>query len=381
MRMHAAVGRGNFILRSLAQKSFTRLFGILFLFVLTSFPGCAEGLASHPGLSEKDSGGGSVFLASPAPATSRQCIWQNVDKVIAIGDLHGDYKHFVTILQDEKINLVDEKLNWIGGKTHLVQIGDVMDRGEHAKDIFDLIKKLEKQAAAAGGMVHMLIGNHEEINIMEKTFDYPDYLTVAQLKDFVGDAYKKKKEKEFEKKIGKGGDTTSQWKELITTADPEAMAEYFEFFNTYYGRWIAEEHNAVIKINDTVFVHGGINEKYSAMKLQEINNLYYTEFLRVFRGESFRTKILFDPDGPLWFRDLATWSEQLYSSEVDKILANLWAHHMVVAHTPFIQDKLHRFGERVWLIDTGISSLYHGFLSALIIENGNFTTWRKNYAS
>lgn len=161
----------------------------------------------------------------------------------------------------------------------------------------------------------------------------------------------------------------------------EAMAEYFEFFNTYYGRWIAEEHNAVIKINDTVFVHGGINEKYSAMKLQEINNLYYTEFLRVFRGESFRTKILFDPDGPLWFRDLATWSEQLYSSEVDKILANLGAKHLVVAHTPDIKEIPKRFGERVWLIDTGISSVYHGFLSALIIENGNFTTWRKNYAS
>ena len=359
MRIHAALGRGNFILRSYAKKSFLRLFRIQLLFVAVSF----------------------LIVSSLLTAPTRQCIWEGVEKIIAIGDLHGDFEHFITILKNKDINLVDNDLNWIGGKTHLVQIGDIMDRGDRAKEIFDLIKKLEKQAAAAGGMVHMLIGNHEEINITEKTFDYPEYLTVAQLKDFVRDEYKKKKEEEFEKKVGKGSDTTSQWQQLINTGDQEAMAEYFEFFNTYYGRWIAEEHNAVIKINDTVFVHGGMNEKYSKMKLQDINNLYYTEFLKSFRGESFRTKILFDPDGPLWFRELATWSEQLFSSEVDKILANLGARHMVVAHTPFIRDTLHRFGERVWLIDTGISSLYRGFLSALIIENGNFTTWRKNYAS
>ncbi len=359
MRIHTAVGRGNFILRSYAKKSFLRLFRIQILFVAVSL----------------------LIVSSLLTAPTRQCIWEGVEKIIAVGDLHGDYDHFVAILQNEKINLVDEKLNWIGGKTHLVQIGDVMDRGDHAKDIFDLIKKLEKQAAAAGGMVHMLIGNHEEINITEKTFDYREYLSVAQLKDFVRDEYKNKKEEEFEKKVGKGGDTTSQWQKLIDTQDPEVMAEYFEFFNTYYGRWIAEEHNAVIKINDTVFVHGGMNEKYSKMKLQDINNLYYTEFLKSFRGESFRTKILFDPEGPLWFRELATWNEQLFSSEVDKILANLGANHMVVAHTPIIADRISRFNEKVWVIDTGISRLYRGFLSAVIIENGNFTPWRKNYAS
>lgn len=367
------------------NRAFALSLGIVSLFVLITFFGClsnrlpaSEALPGPPaGRSpERDS------VPAPPPPSSRQCIWQNVDKVIAIGDLHGDYEHFVAILQDDDIKLVDEGLHWIGGKTHLVQIGDIMDRGEHAKDIFDLIKKLEKEAVQSGGMVHMLIGNHEEINITEQAFDFQDTVTVSQFKDFLRDDYKKQKEAEFQKKVGPGGNTDGEWKKLMD--DPEAQAEYFEHFNTYYGRWIAEEHNAVIKINDTVFVHGGINEKYSKMKLQDINNRYYAEFLRAFRGERFRPTILWDQEGPLWFRELATWGDP-FRPEVDKILANLGANHMVVAHTPVVVDSMKRFSGKIYIIDTGISSVYmhsnpRGFLSALIIENGKFEPWNKNYA-
>jgi hypothetical protein len=358
MRIHAAVGRGNFILRRLAQKSFLRIFGIQLLFVAFSL----------------------LIASSLLTAPARQCVWDGVEKIIAIGDLHGDYDHFVTILKNENINLVDEKLNWIGGKTHLVQIGDVLDRGDHAKDIFDLIKRLEKEAAAAGGKVHMLIGNHEEINIMERYFDYPEAKTVGQFISFLPDEYRKQKEKEFKKKTENGGDSNDEWKKLMD--DPKAQEVYNENFNLLYGRWIAEEHNAVIKINDTVFVHGGISEKYSTWKLQDINDRLYKEFQKWFRGDSFKPTIIFDEEGPLWFRRLAEWDQKDYLPQVDKILSNLKAKHMVIAHTPVVADNMKRFGDKVYVIDTGISSIYKragGFLSALIIENGNFKTWKNEY--
>jgi len=365
MRMHAAVGRGNFSLRSFAKKRFSRLFRIQLLFVAVSL------LIT------------SLLLTAP----TRQCIWEGVEKVIAVGDLHGDYEHFITILKDKDINLVDDGLNWIGGKTHLVQIGDVLDRWDYAKDIFDLIKKLEKQAAAAGGMVHMLIGNHEEMNITGIAFEYADYVTVKQFLDFLPDGYKKKKEREFKKRKGDGGDIEDEWKKLM--ADKEAPGEeargvYVENFNLLYGRWIAEEHNAVIKINDTVFVHGGIGEKYSTWPLKDINNLYYLEFQKGFRErfDSFRPKILWAEDSPLWFRQLASpeWDEQLYAPLVNKILANLGAKQIVIAHTPIIQERSSRFGDKVWLVDTGISRVYKGFLSALIVENGKRPRrWRQEY--
>jgi hypothetical protein len=319
---------------------------------------------------------------SPSPRSSgnRQCIWEGVEKIIAIGDLHGDYEHFITILQNEKIGLIDNKLNWIGGKTHLVQIGDIMDRGDDAKEIFDLIRRLEKEAVKDGGMVHMLIGNHEEMNITGIAFQYADYVTEKQFLDFLPDDYKKKKEREFKKRTEDGGDIEDEWKKLME--DEEARGVYVKNFNLLYGGWIAEEHNAVIKINDTVFVHGGINEKYSTWPLKDINNLYYLEFQKGFREgfDSFRSKILWAEDSPLWFRNLATWNEQLYASQVNQILANLGAKQIVIAHTPEIRQLPSRFGDKIWFVDTGISRVYHGSLSALIIVNGQLPRlWRREY--
>jgi hypothetical protein len=69
------------------------------------------------------------------PAAENICEWTGVEKIIAIGDLHGDYDHFVLILKNPKVGLVDENLHWTGGRTHLVQTGDILDRGDKAKEI------------------------------------------------------------------------------------------------------------------------------------------------------------------------------------------------------------------------------------------------------
>jgi len=72
-----------------------------------------------------------LALLRPCRADEIPCEWQGVDRVVAVGDLHGDYKNFVKILKGTGI--VDDRLAWAGGKAHLVQIGDVMDRGPEAK--------------------------------------------------------------------------------------------------------------------------------------------------------------------------------------------------------------------------------------------------------
>ena len=56
-----------------------------------------------------------------------QDVWAGVERIVAIGDVHGDYEQFVAVLRSAK--LIDSQESWSGGKTDLVQSGDVLDRG------------------------------------------------------------------------------------------------------------------------------------------------------------------------------------------------------------------------------------------------------------
>lgn len=80
-------------------------------------------------------------------------------QLFAVGDVHGQYEAFVRILRHAK--LVDAQLNWCGGRNRLLQIGDILDRGPHPKEVDALLDKLQPQAAAEQGEVIRLVGNHE----------------------------------------------------------------------------------------------------------------------------------------------------------------------------------------------------------------------------
>ena len=321
------------------------------------------------------------ILSSPPPAAAKnQCVWTGVERIVAVGDLHGDYAHFVRILKETGI--VDGDIHWSGGKTHLVQMGDVMDRMDRARDIFNLIRQLEKEAKAAGGMVHQLIGNHEELNIARLSLNYyPEYVTYKQFIDFLPVKFREDEEEKFKKKNRGDGDIEAFWNNLMKDPNSDAFKEasqlYYENFNNLVGSWLAEQ-NVIIKINDTVFVHGGLNLEYASIGLEAINNLYRSEFQKVLKREEFRPRILFVSDAPLWNRVLAEVSDTNNVDEVDKILAALNAKQMVVAHTPTIprsidtiETDIKKFGGKVWITDTGIAAIYHGYLTALIIdENG-----------
>ena len=105
-----------------------------------------------------------VFAAQPTTANDVSYEWNNVPRVVAVGDVHGAYVNFISLLKNAE--LVDDELRWIGGKAHLVQTGDVLDRGPDSRKCMDLLIELEKQAERAGGRGHALIGNHEAMNIV-----------------------------------------------------------------------------------------------------------------------------------------------------------------------------------------------------------------------
>jgi len=341
-------------------------------------------------------------LLSPLYPSDIQCEWTGVQKIVAVGDLHGDFDSFVDILKGTK--LVDQGLHWTGGKTHLVQIGDVMDRGDDAKKILELLMSLEREAEQAGGKVHALIGNHEEMNITGIAFENKDYVSPNQFISFLPESYIEREEikirEDYAKKLSKGRRLeltleqrinnyweTEREKAIAKRGDYPAAKEYINNFREKYGKWLVQ-HNAVIKIDDIIFVHGGISESFSTWKLKAINDQMRLELNSFISGNPIEDlQVVYASNGPLWFRGLSLpeIKEEDLKPEVDTVLQNLGARYMVAGHTPRIiktKADMTRFERRVWVIDTGIGKVYRsmgGRPTALIIEDtGNdykFSVW------
>lgn len=161
------------------------------------------------------------------------------ERIIAIGDVHGDFDFLIHLLKIARVieNIGEGKYKWIGGQTHVVQLGDVIDscRPEHyqcsemnimendkAEDmkIIDFLDNLHKQAIIAGGAVISLLGNHELMNIEGNM----DYVSRANLDDVGG----------MEKRI------------KIFSKDGD------------YGRKLICTHPPAVIIGSNLFVHAGI---------------------------------------------------------------------------------------------------------------------------
>ena len=83
------------------------------------------------------------------------------------------------------------------------------------------------------------------------------------------------------------------------------------------------------------------------------------------------------PDGPLWFRGYDQWTDEEGAAQLGKILDAYDAAHVAVGHTVQRSGRIRpRFGDKVFLIDTGMLSSYYpgGRASALeICGDGKFT--------
>lgn len=340
-----------------------------------------------------------VLYAQDYSILEIQCVWTDVDRIVVVGDLHGAYDNFVKILK--QTGLVDDLLQWKGGKTHLVQMGDILDRGDRARDIFDLLIRLEESAKSAGGFVHVLIGNHEEMNLTDTAFDNDEYITPQQFISFVSDRYIKRQKRKFKRlesskpggSLLSGLDFTQYMRQVIEKGKNNnthvGRRSYYRNLNSTYGPWILN-HNVAVKINDIIFVHAGITEPYAEMKLENINRTYRLEL------DAVRTAVMTEsmpgipvyqmrfyghPSGPLWCRDFVRNNPIDYMDDVERILNKLDANHMVIGHSPlfaFGKKEMKLFDGKIWAVDTGISDYYlrqGGFVGALIYENGKFFSW------
>lgn len=302
-------------------------------------------------------------------------------RVVAVGDVHGAYDNFVEVLQ--LAGLVDEDAKWVGGTTHLVQTGDILDRGKDALKVIDLIQRLEKEAEKAGGRVHFLLGNHEVMN-MTGDFRYVNPIEYGRFRDRESmrraqDLWVRQTDQARARAKEAGQDfDAGAYREKLQKQAPIGYVERVRAFsaNGEYGRWL-RRHDAVARINGIVFLHGGLVPEVAELGCKEINKRVRREITKDLE------KTLRDPlstlsagaRGPLWYRGLALEDETTYAPVVDDVLEAMGAKAVVVAHTVSKTGRIQtRFDGRVVMIDVGMSPAYLGSLAALeITRDGTMT--------
>ncbi len=92
-------------------------------------------------------------------------------RTIALGDLHGSLEAFRTILT--RAGVLDGDA-WRGGRTTLVQLGDVIDRGPDSVATYLFLADLQRRAKSGKGRVVRLLGNHE-VMLLEGIYGVADF--------------------------------------------------------------------------------------------------------------------------------------------------------------------------------------------------------------
>ncbi|MGF1508723.1 MAG: metallophosphoesterase [Myxococcota bacterium] len=310
-----------------------------------------------------------ALLLSFLALWSISCV--SAPRVVAVGDVHGDYQQLVQVLRFAGV--IGPDGHWSGGRSVLVQAGDIPDRGPDSRKAMELMMRLEREAVENGGRVHALIGNHEALNMMGDL----RYVHPGEFEAFVGPDSAQRR---AEWLSGRQGPTsTSDTASTAASSEDQGDAAaasiplgWVEHRRAWQptgslGAWVLE-HDSVVVVGQSMFVHGGLSPALLGVPLSQVNERIREELRS---GQAGPGSYVEDPAGPLWYRDLASGDEKALEEHVDRVLTFYEVERIVVAHTPTGGAVIPRFGGRVLLIDVGLSEAYGGANACLILRDGD----------
>jgi hypothetical protein len=308
-----------------------------------------------------------AYAAAPAAAPQR---------IVAVGDLHGDYSVWRDIAG--AAGLVNAAGHWAGGKTILVQVGDMVDREPDSAKIVRELMQLQREAPKAGGRVVVLVGNHEAMNVLGDL----RYTTAGDFAAFAGpnsaplrDRFYEARKAEIEAKYRASDPklTSAAIRQAWITATPLGWVEQRLAWapDGEIGRWVARSP-AVALVDGNLFAHGGLSAEYSKLPIDEINRKVDAALVAHDRSPQ---SILTDPLGPLWYRGLVTRNPKVteipppaegatprppIEQELATVLSAYGAKRIIIGHTPNLKGIQILYGGRLVEIDTGNSRYYGG---------------------
>ena len=310
------------------------------------------------------------------------------ERIIAIGDIHGDMQLTIDCLKLAKV--INDDFDWIAepSNTIVVQIGDQVDRCRPTQSlkcdnpeatpfdedsdikILEFFTELNKKARSKGGYVISLLGNHEILNV-DGNMDYVSYKGIKQ----------------FENEINP--ETNEKFKSGL-----EARKYLFKNGNKY-AKFLACTRQTAVIIGSNLFVHAAILPNLARkFKINELNLLIKKWLLGIInnsdkiKGIGKLSDILFNYEkSPFWPRFLGNLPPNVSIEDetcVDYLVEPLELYNcnnMIIGHTPqpFTKNKTGinvtcRFQEKeinkgVWRIDVGSSLGFEKFKNNKIKNN------------
>jgi hypothetical protein len=259
---------------------------------------------------------------SPAPVA----VLSGIESLFVVGDIHGEYDRLLGLLQNA--GLVGPEGDWTGGRSHVVFLGDIFDRGADVTKTLWFLYRLELQARRAEGGAHVVLGNHEAMIFTEDT----RYVSAKE--------------------------------NLVARLHGVSYPELFDIRNSLLGRWLAGRPGAM-RIDGALLAHGGIAPDLEPRSVPAIN-----DSIRAFLSEDLfyrwadttlavvtdsataltvrdqyadvllidpaalarRGALLFDERSILWFRGYV--EADTLGSGLEQVLEEFGADVHIVGHTP-----------------------------------------------
>lgn len=245
-------------------------------------------------------------------------------RVFAVGDVHGRFASFLAVLREADV--IDESGAWSYGTDHLVCCGDLMNRDGDVVGLLWFLRQLEVEAAEAGGAVHVILGNHEQLALQgDERYVHENQLAASR-------------------RLGVG---------YASLYGPDSVL----------GRWLRTKPS-IIRIGATTFTHGGVSPEL--VELAEANDLDVDAINRIMRENLGASRAirrsdpvlegLFGTWGPFWHRGYFFEDDRYFptSSEgLDRVLRWLGTDRIVVGHTEFERVGSH-MGGRVIATDVNL---------------------------
>ena len=251
------------------------------------------------------------------------------DRLVIIGDIHGDIKRLKTILIDAKI--INNNIEWIAEppNTVVVQMGDQVDSLNRDESIAEwevlddveviyFTNLLDKFAQSKGGRFISIIGNHEFMKVIGN-YSYVYNKSMANNEN---------KRRELFKAKG--------------VLSP-----------------ILSKRPIVLKIGELFFCHAGLTTKHLELlkkydkDISYINRIWKNFVLHsnvLKEDKELFDNILLDYNGILWTRELDN------QNDLNEMLKSINCTFMFVGHT--VMDGIKFYNNKVWYTDTGISRAF-----------------------